>query len=265
MLLLNANNPVEPFLASLRAAEHRVLFLDYDGTLAPFVADRNAAWPYPGVVEAIDRVMELGDTRVVVVTGRSCASVLSLLRTRRRPEIWASHGWEHLPQQANEAEATRLLDPLSRDLLDKAAMRLRAAGFGERLEEKPFSIAAHWRGLDEADALRIAALTLEAWDDILPGSALEVHRFDGGYELRVRGRNKGFAVNATLDALDGQIAAAFLGDDLTDEDAFAALAGRGLRVLVRPEQRETLADLWIRPPEELLEFLEAWRSHSSAA
>jgi trehalose-phosphatase len=50
----------------------------------------------------------------------------------------------------------------------------------------------------------------------------------------------------------------YLGDDLTDEDAFNALHGRGLSVLVRGSQRKTAADLWIKPPQELLQFLEKW-------
>lgn len=51
---------------------------------------------------------------------------------------------------------------------------------------------------------------------------------------------------------------AYLGDDVTDEDAFHAVKPRGLAVLVRAELRETAADLWIRPPRELVAFLRSW-------
>jgi trehalose-6-phosphatase len=51
---------------------------------------------------------------------------------------------------------------------------------------------------------------------------------------------------------------AFLGDDQTDEDAFEMLGERGLKVLVRPEFRDTKADLWLVPPKELLTFLDDW-------
>jgi trehalose-6-phosphatase len=53
---------------------------------------------------------------------------------------------------------------------------------------------------------------------------------------------------------------AYLGDDITDEDAFQLVKAQGLAVLVRPEFRETAADLWIKPPQELLAFLERWRA-----
>jgi trehalose 6-phosphate phosphatase len=49
---------------------------------------------------------------------------------------------------------------------------------------------------------------------------------------------------------------AYLGDDLTDEDAFRAVKGYRLGVLVRAELQPTLVDLWLRPPGELLALLE---------
>jgi hypothetical protein len=52
--------------------------------------------------------------------------------------------------------------------------------------------------------------------------------------------------------------AAFLGDDLTDEAAFLAMKGHGLSGLVRRERRDTAADIWLRPPGELRDFLKRW-------
>ena len=53
---------------------------------------------------------------------------------------------------------------------------------------------------------------------------------------------------------------AYLGDDLTDEDAFDAIKRKGLAVLVRKEERITRADIRLTPPEELLAFLDRWLS-----
>ena len=74
----------------------------------------------------------------------------------------------------------------------------------------------------------------------------------------VSGVNKGRAVSSILDEYGEGVATAYLGDDNTDEDAFTALGERGLSVLACRELRETGADVWIRPPEELLAFLEDW-------
>jgi trehalose-phosphatase len=81
--------------------------------------------------------------------------------------------------------------------------------------------------------------------------------FDGGIELRARGHDKGDAVRTMLDqCVDA--ACAYLGDDTTDEDAFRAIRGHGLAVLVRERPRQTLAQLWVEPPHGLAAFLERW-------
>jgi len=49
---------------------------------------------------------------------------------------------------------------------------------------------------------------------------------------------------------------------MTDEDAFRAVKPRGIAVLVRPQFRPTTADVWLRPPDELVEFMRHWRVHA---
>jgi trehalose-6-phosphatase len=51
---------------------------------------------------------------------------------------------------------------------------------------------------------------------------------------------------------------AYLGDDTTDESAFHAIGERGVSILVRPEWRPTSAQLWFKPPEDVVEFLRLW-------
>jgi trehalose-phosphatase len=81
--------------------------------------------------------------------------------------------------------------------------------------------------------------------------------------LRTACPDKGDAVAAILKESDTNAQVAFLGDYLTDEDAFQALEGRGLSVLVRSEYRETRAHAWLRPPHELISFFEQWLSSLS--
>jgi trehalose 6-phosphate synthase/trehalose 6-phosphate phosphatase len=82
--------------------------------------------------------------------------------------------------------------------------------------------------------------------------------FDGGLEIRMSDRSKGDAVQSILTEVDIDAPVAYLGDDECDEDVFHVLENRGLRVLVRQHRRETAADLWLRPPDQLRDFLHEW-------
>jgi trehalose-phosphatase len=82
--------------------------------------------------------------------------------------------------------------------------------------------------------------------------------FDGGVELRMPDLDKGDAVRTGAEEMKPDAPIAYLGDDITDERAFNALGDRGLSVLVRAEWRKTSAQLWLRPPDELLDFLTRW-------
>ena len=116
----------------------------------------------------------------------------------------------------------------------------------------------HWRGLSRAHAEKVRKQVMQLWAPLLADCGLTLLKFDGGVELRTPSKDKGDAVRTILSETDPNSAIAYLGDDQTDEDAFRALKGRGLAVLVRGESRLTAADVWLRPPNELLGFLMEW-------
>lgn len=243
------------FLDKLKAASQRVLLLDYDGTLAPFVVDRNQAFPYPEVPELVSRITAQG-TRVVLISGRAAREIILLSGIHPHPEIWGSHGLERLkPDGSYEVE------PLPADdenALLEAADAMRREDLERQLELKPGGVAVHWRGMDPAEitALRDRIKTL--WAGVMESDHLKLLDFDGGIELRTMAASKARAVNAILSESQPEAAVAYLGDDLTDEDAFHALKGKGLSVLVREQPRPTIADLWLRPPDDLIRFLQEW-------
>lgn len=256
MEVLNPGLDLPAFWTRLRNSSPRALLLDYDGTLAPFRVERDQAFPYPGVREALGRLLRQGKTRLVVISGRSLAELRPLLGLEPPPELWGSHGGERLFSGGRSQKAALAAE--AGQGLEAAAEWLAARGWGERLERKPFGLALHWRGLGPGEVAEIRAQAGKKLASLVQGTGLEVCEFDGGLELRPPGVTKGEAVERILAELAGPAAAAYLGDDLTDEDAFAALEGRGLSVLVRDERRPSRADLWLRPPEELLDFLRRW-------
>ena len=125
-------------------------------------------------------------------------------------------------------------------------------------EIKPGGIAIHWRGMAQTEAEQVELRLLEGWASLADDPELKLLRFESGIELRVARPDKGDAVAAIIAELAPSAEVAYLGDDLTDEDSFRVLNGRGLTVLVRPEYRPTAAQVWLRPPCELTEFLQQW-------
>jgi trehalose-phosphatase len=257
--VLNKRVDWSAFLETVPDARERVLMLDYDGTLAPFHVRPERAVPYPGVAEALDGIMRDGSTRVVIVSGRRAADLIALLPLKRQPEIWGGHGWERLLPDGTLA-VQELADEASRTLRQAADFARELAGDGGRIECKPASVALHWRGLPALAVAKIRERALSAWSPLVRGSDVELLLFDGGIELRAPGCNKQHAVEAILSETAGDSVVAYLGDDMTDEDAFAAVKARGIAVLVRPQYRDTLADIWIRPPRELVAFIRRWQT-----
>ena len=255
MKVLRPNVDLDAFFTALRAAPRRGLLLDYDGTLAPFVEDRMAAWPYPGVRDLLLRLVRAHGSRVVIVSGRSIADVLHFLDLQVGCEIWGVHGWERRLEDGSDVSMRP--SPAQNAAL-REAQDLVPGASRQTLEQKSASLALHWRGTAPEARERLERRVRPAWTALAERAGLELHAFDGGLELRIPGRDKGYAVRTLAAELGPGAALAYLGDDLTDEDAFRALRGIGLGVLVRAELRPTQADCWIVPPQELLVFLERW-------
>ena len=232
------------------------LLLDYDGTLAPFQTDRYKAYPYAGISSILSRIIETGRTKVSIVSGRPIKELQRLLNPLQHLEIWGAHGMEHVSADGVYERAS--IDPEALSILQQAADWLRQSGLLSIAEIKPGGIAVHWRGLAPAEAEDILSRIRRGWSRFDEVPSIKLLMFDGGIELRATHPDKGDAIRTTLADADLNAAVAFLGDDLTDEDAFRILSNRGLSILVRSEYRDTSANVWLRPPHELIEFLNAW-------
>jgi trehalose-phosphatase len=139
-----------------------------------------------------------------------------------------------------------------------------ALGFPETLELKPSSLAVHWRSCEPEVQEQIRSRIQSVFDGLDEPGRLHLLPFDGGLELRSNDRTKGTAVRQIMALEPTGLPVAYLGDDLTDEDAFAAMGNRGLSILVRGEVRRSCARFWLRPPEELLHFLDEWIAASQS-
>ncbi|MBD2772167.1 trehalose-phosphatase [Iningainema tapete] len=257
MKFLSTKLDLDSFFDSLAKAQERLLLLDYDGTLAPFCIKRDQAIPYSGVTNLLSDIRQTQTTQLVIISGRAIQDLIPLLNLDPPPEIWGSHGWEHLDSKGQYTITS--FDEATSEALSEAKNCIEALGLMDFCEQKPVSLAIHWRGLQPESANLIQSQIQEKWKELEKKSNLKIHFFDGGVELRISGKDKGTAVESIICNLSKGAKIAYLGDDATDEDAFRVLKTRGLSVLVREELRSTNADLWIKPPKELIEFLTRWK------
>lgn len=268
---------LDAFFDRLPRSRRRVLMLDYDGTLAPFQADRFQARPYDGARELLARIHTQPATRLVIVSGRPAREAADLLALAPRPETWGVHGWERLTPSGQLVRA--ILPQQARLALHRLlALRASLEDCGALVEEKYASVAVHTRGIapEAADAqARVRALLAE-FEPPADGAArldgVYLQAFDGGWELRAHGPNKGSVVRGVLREESRDSLIAYLGDDLTDEDAFVALGDRGLSVRVFPpgvtpaaRERVSAAQLALHAPDELLAFLARWADDAAPA
>lgn len=259
--LVDTQRRLPDFFERLARAPERALLLDYDGTLARFCTDADRATPYREVPPLLDRIRKHTNTRMVIVTGRRAYDAARLLGLKH-VEVWGCHGLERL--HANGTYEMPGIDERLLETISEADELLISEGLLDLLEHKPAGTAIHWRGR-EAISAEVKRKVQNVWLRLPNKDGLRLEAFDGGMEIRVAATNKGNVVRAILSELGPDAALAYLGDDRTDEDAFLALQGRGLSVLVRGEFRETAADVWLRPPDGLVAFLTDWSAACGGA
>jgi trehalose-phosphatase len=204
----------------------------------------------------LQEILEVGSTRIVIVSGRDAIELIPLLAVDPHPEVWGLHGLQRVKTDGSiEVSA---LDESTLKGLAAADDWLVSQQLEYAAEFKAGSIAVHWRGVHEPEAEEIHRRVMLGWAAIAQQSELDLLQFDGGIEIRSKLANKGAAVRALMGETNSDAPAAYLGDDITDEDAFRAINGLGLSILVRPVWRPTAARLWLRPPDELLDLLTRW-------
>lgn len=251
-----ATSQITEFLEQIHRSHNRILLLDYDGTVAPLTADRDHPAPYPEIANLIRRIMESCNTLVALVSGRPARQLADLSGLNPQPEIWGSHGLERLRRNGQYECAT--LEEHTAEILCEAAAWLEHEGLARLSEVKYGAVAVHWRGLPQPQVQEARSCAYHVLSALTGLAGLSLCEFDCGLELRARRGSKGDAVRTILSEVPDGVPVAYFGDELTDEYAFRALLGRGLTVLVRPTYRFTAAQVWMRPPDDVIDFLTDW-------
>ena len=228
------------------------IFLDYDGTLTPIVSHPGKAFLSDSTRQTLRAVAM--QAPVAILSGRELEDV------RKRVAIdgivyAGSHGFDIAgPRGLRRQEAIEFLPAL--DVAEKELREKLAGIAGALIERKRFSIATHYRNVNESDFPKMERGVSE-----ITTRHRELRRIDGKkvYELLPNiDWDKGKAVLWLLEKLGLDPSNArpiYIGDDRTDEDAFRALEQRGVGILVGEKPKPTAASYSLKDPSEVECFL----------
>jgi trehalose-phosphatase len=220
------------------------LFLDFDGTLTPIRERPEMVRVHPMMRRALSVLAMRSRFRVWVISARRRADVLERLNVAGVCYL-GLYGWER------GWSSTSPPGPIVcvRNLLRAALPTLP----GVWIEDKLHTVAVHYRGCPEAVRKRAAEClrrAMEPWRGVLriaPGKCV----WD---VLPTQLGDKGAAVRRELAGLQRSVIPVYVGDDLSDEAAFAS-AGHGVTVRVGP-LRHSRARFRVDSPREVRRFLE---------
>jgi trehalose-phosphatase len=245
-----------------RPAGTRLLFLsDYDGTLADFDPDPTIPRPSPRAAELLSKLAARTELSLGIVSGRRIADLRTRTQLPSRVYLAGLHGmeieigsrrWQH-PDLDDARQYVRMLYERLDDVHDVVE--------GLVLEDKHASVAVHVRAVRSdlrAAAIERADRCAEEWL-----TAGRLRRLTGSHVVEYLpniAAHKGEATQWIIEDVETCCAqptwTVFVGDDVTDEDAFRAI-GKGLGVVVGSREEtdagQRVADT--REVEALLEWL----------
>ena len=208
------------------------LFLDFDGTLVELAETPDTIRVSPHLSPLLSRLSERLHGRLAIVSGRAIGDLERHLSCTGMA-VSGSHGLE---LRLRDGSFVPLAVPRGLDHARERSLRFAGAIPGLLVEDKPFSIAIHYRKApDRAEEVHAFMTGLAS------STGLTLQRGKMVVELRPPGADKGDALRALM--AEPEFAGArplFVGDDQTDEDAFRAAAGLGGGgVLVGPPRATT--------------------------
>jgi trehalose 6-phosphate synthase/phosphatase len=205
---------------AMNAAEHRLLLLDYDGTLTGFVDKPENAKPDTQIKSILRKLTDDERNHVIIISGRDRHSLEAWFKDLP-VNLVAAHGmwtrdqggdWEQTETLSNDWKET------IRPILDVHTARTP----GSFVEEKDYSLAWHYRRCEpELAAVRVSELK-DALGDLT--SNLNIGLLNGNKVIEIKDTtvNKGRAAGMWLQRNHWDFIFA-AGDDWTDEDMFAIL------------------------------------------
>lgn len=236
-----------------------LLLLDYDGTLTPIAeTPGKAAFP-AGTKELLKRLSGCADCKIAVISGRSLKDLKSLVGIKG--VIYAgNHGLEiEGPKIKFKSRVSPQLKLVIRNIGRDIERRLSGIK-GALIEDKGLSLSIHYRLVGKKDRSKFEKIIAESIKAYKTGNKVRISRGKRVYEIRPPVKwDKGKValwLLARQKFISGEkkVLPIFIGDDITDEDAFRALKRKGLTVFVG-ERANSEAGYYLNNTKEVIKFL----------
>ena len=243
-------------LSSVLQAAKLFLFLDLDGTLVPIAPTPAEASLSRERRRCLEELAARPDIMVAIVTGRRLEEAQQLVGV---PKIFyvGLHGLEIIT-----VHGEKMSYPVGQEVIDslrslRESFAAPVSGIpGMFFEDKGLSLALHFRLAAPEQAREASRGFVHAANSYREkGIPWEILEGKEVIEIKPMGRNKGNAVADLLGRYGQGTVPIYLGDDVTDEAAFASLKPRGITILVSEAPRPTSADYYLRSSDEVYGFL----------
>ncbi|HEY4651088.1 MAG TPA: trehalose-phosphatase [Pontibacter sp.] len=241
-------------LPALLQGKKPAVFLDYDGCLTPIVPKPEQAVLSEEMKATLQQLAQ--HCFVAIVSGRDRANVQQLVQLK---ELYfaGSHGFDIMGPDGRHTEpggARQVLPAL--DAAEHELTRELQTIAGVLVERKRYAIAVHYRNVPQALEAQVKATTetiLARHPQLKQGAGKKIIELKPNLDW-----HKGKAVLWLLEEMhlnNAEVIPVYIGDDITDEDAFAALQGRGIGILVGEHDEQTAATYRLENVAEVQQFL----------
>jgi len=246
-------------LTDLTRRPQVLVALDFDGVLAPIVPEPDAARTLPRSAPVLHALAALDGVHVALVSGRTLDDLRHLADPPPSASLVGSHGAQVADEHGHDVGAATTLDEGSRNLVARTSTALHEISArypGTFVEDKPVGAALHTRQIavreDAVAAAQSAVQGPGSWPGVRMTLGKEV------VDLSVVDVDKGVALLQLREAIGlppGSGGVVYIGDDVTDEDAFAVLDDAAGDVTVKVGEGKTGARHRIDDPDAVADVL----------
>ena len=245
----------------IRAAKYKIMLFDYDGTLTPIVDRPEIAFMPESVKVLLNKLAQRAGVTVGVISGRAISDIREMVGVDNI--VFAgNHGLEI------EGPGIRFIHPLTDEIksamhiislvLTKAMARIR----GVIVEDKGLTLSVHYRLVDSEQLQQVNAIFDNTVNIGRRGGKIRTSSGKKVHEVRPAVPwNKGKAVQMLLEKflpknVRGSYLSMYVGDDLTDEDAFQAINSvGGISIFVGDGRQKSVATYYLNDTSEVSSLL----------